>query len=78
MLQVIKHMDQIPKTPPQPIELPHDERITGLQGLQAIEQGRVLRRRPGDPFVLEHGPVAGLLHGRELQGGFRSSVATRA
>ena len=68
LLQVIEHVDEIPQTPTQPVELPDDERVARLQRLQALDEGRALRRRPGDPLVLEHGPATGLLQGGELQG----------
>jgi hypothetical protein len=36
-LQLIEHMDQVPEAPAQPIELPDDERVAGLQGLEATK-----------------------------------------
>jgi hypothetical protein len=49
--------------------LPDDQRVALLEGLEAAEQGRALRRRAGDPLVLEDGLASGFLQSRELQGG---------
>ena len=69
LLELVEHVDEIREAPAEPVELPDDQRIAGLQGLEAPEQGRALRRGSRDSLVFEHGFTAGLLQGCELQGG---------
>jgi hypothetical protein len=41
--EVVEHRYQVSQTAAQPVELPHDERVTVFQLSQATEQCRALR-----------------------------------
>jgi len=80
VLEFIEHVNEIPEAPAEPVELPDDQRVAGLQGRQTARQGGALRRGAGDPFILEDRPggAARALEGVICRAGFWSSVETRA
>src|SRR5271157_929331 len=65
IFEVVEHGDEVAHTAAQPVELPHDERVAGLQDFEATGEGRALHMLAGH-LVLEHSFASGLLQGRKL------------
>ena len=40
--EIIEHRNQIAQAAAQPVELPHDQRVTGPERLEATREGRAL------------------------------------
>lgn len=69
LLQIMQDVQEVADTPSQPVELPHDERVAGLQRFQATGEAGALHGRAGDAVVSEGLMATGLLQRRKLQRG---------
>ena len=46
LFEIVQHLDQVAEAAPQPIQLPHDQGVASLQGLEASDQGGAVDVRP--------------------------------
>lgn len=65
LFEVVQHVYGVEQAMPQTVELPYDQRVAGLQGLQATGEGRTLHMSAGH-LVLEHGLASGLVQRGKL------------
>ena len=68
LFQVVEQGNQVAQAAAKPVELPDNQRVAGLQLVQATEQGRALGRCAGQPVIAEDVTASGVPQRRELQG----------